>query len=306
MATRFELVAHGKHEARLRAAGEEALDEITRLDAALSRHRPDSEISAVNRGAAQGWVRVTPEVAALLTHALALSHASEGAFDITVAPLLAAWGLSAGTGAGAEPSPTALAAAHECVGAGLVEVDPARPAVRFRRPGVQLDLGSIGKGFALDRAAERLREAGVGSALLHGGTSTVIALGPPPGQAAWRVAIPAPPDPAGVDSAPPVAIAELVDGSLSVSAIWGRGFTAGGRFHGHVLDPRSGGPVAHNLLAAVVLPSATVSDALSTALLVGGAGLFENWAGNLATFRGVLVEMAPEPPGWHARRHGIS
>lgn len=306
MATRFELVLHGGSEPRLRAAGEEALDEITRLDAALSRHRPDSEISAVNRAAARGWVRVTPEVAALLTHALALSHASEGAFDITVAPLLAAWGLSGG--GGAEPSPAALAAARECVGAGLVEVDPGPPAVRFHRPGVQLDLGSIGKGFALDRAAARLREAGVENALLHGGTSTVVALGEPPDGGAWKVAVDLePPSQFPISNFPaaPPAVFALRDESLSVSAVWGRGFEAGGRFHGHVLDPRSGRPVARNLLAAVVLPSATVSDALSTALLVVGAASFENWAGSLAAFRGLLLEHSAEPPGWRVRRHGI-
>jgi thiamine biosynthesis lipoprotein len=249
---------------------------------------------------------VSPEVAALVAHALALSRATGGAFDPTVAPLVEAWGLRSGTGR--VPSDAELAAARDLVGAHLVEADPAG-AVRFLRPGVRLDLGSIGKGYALDRAAALLREAGVTSALLHGGTSSVVALGAPPGEEAWMVAVDgeanfkssAPPDepPFTIHhspSAPQPTIFPLRDESLSVSAVWGRGFTADGRFHGHVLDPRRGRPVQGALLAALVLPSATESDALSTALLVRGAELAEKLRAATPPVRCLVIEGGPEGP----------
>ncbi len=290
MATRFELVLIGDREVSLRGAGEEAIEEIRRIEAALSLYRPSSQIAAVNRTAAEAPVRVTPEVFRLVEHALLLSQATQGAFDITVAPLLRAWGLLQGSGC--IPSPRDLAEARACIGPHLVGLNPEACTITFHRPGVLLDLGSIGKGYGLDRAAEVLREAGVTDALLHGGTSSIIGMGTPADQPAWKVAIPHPPaDPASIaspqsrkappmnNSAPgeerPLAVVELRDTSLSVSAVWGKGFRAGDRFLGHVMDPRLGEPVSGAVLAAVVLPSATESDALSTALLVRGREMVE-------------------------------
>ena len=135
-----------------------------------------------------------------------------------------------------------------------------------------LDLGAIGKGYAVERAAEVLREAGVTSALVHGGTSTVQALGPPPGEEFWKVAIETP---SPVPGAPPTLLATvpLKEEAMSVSGVWGNSFEVEGRTYGHIIDPRTGEPAIGTVLAAVVLPSATETDALSTALLtVGTAG----------------------------------
>ena len=170
MATRFELVLHGSDIAALRAAGEEALDEITRLEEELSYFRASSQIFRLNQEAAHRAVRVSPWLFRLLQHARQLSVESGGTFDITVAPLMRCWGFY--TREGRVPDAEALAAARACVGMNLVELNEADLTVSFARDGVQLDLGSIGKGFAVERAGELLREAGVTSALLHGGTST--------------------------------------------------------------------------------------------------------------------------------------
>src|SRR6185503_10192694 len=190
MATRFEIVLHGENEVGLRAAAEEALDEIERLEAQLNLYQPTSEISHINARAAFEPVRVEPSLFRLLQHAQRLSEETDGAFDITVAPLMRCWGFMRGTGR--LPDPADVAKALEQVGMRRVRLDEEHFAVSFAREGVMLDLGSIGKGYALERAAELLREAGIHSGLLHGGTSTVYALGQGPDSNPWKVAVPKP------------------------------------------------------------------------------------------------------------------
>jgi thiamine biosynthesis lipoprotein len=263
MATRFELVLHGEDASRLRAAGEAALAQVERLEAQLSLYRPGSEISRVNALAARQPVRVSPPTFRLLQHARQLHHESGGAFDITVAPLVRCWGFMGG--GGRVPAAEELAEARRRVGFSHIMLDESAVTVRFDLEGVMIDLGAIGKGYAIDRAAETLREAGVTSALLHGGTSTVYGIGRPPESPGWKVAIAASPDETRAR-----ATVTLEDNALSVSAIWGRSFKADGKTFGHVLDPRTGQTVNNTALAAVVLPSATETDALSTALLVLG------------------------------------
>jgi FAD:protein FMN transferase len=278
MATRFEFVLQGTDVVALRAAGEEAIREIERLEAQLSIYRPGSELSQINARAAQEAVRVEPRLFKLLQRARTLAQETAGAFDITVAPLLRCWGLLQKEGR--VPTPEELAEARSRTGWQQLELDEREFSVRFARPGLMLDLGSIGKGYALDEAADILREAGVTSALLHGGTSTIYALGRPYDAPAWSVAL-ADPQAEGAkfmssssvttrSRFAPLATVDLCDESLSISAVWGKSFEANGRVYGHVIDPRLGEPVEGALMAACVLPSATETDAISTALLVGG------------------------------------
>jgi len=293
MATRFELVLHGRDPVRLRAAGEEALDEIERLEAQLSLFRSSSEIAHLNARAAHEPVRVTPSLFGLLQHAQKLSAETRGAFDITIAPLVRCWGFMGGPGQ--VPSPEDLEEARAKVGMHLVNLDRKELTVRFRRTGVMLDLGAIGKGYAIDRAVERLREAGIEDALLHGGTSTVYALGQAPEGNGWQIAIA---DPRNSKSPCPVsqfadsasfALVTLRDESLSVSAIWGKFFKVEGRTMGHIIDPRTGQPAATALLSAVVLPSATETDALSTALLTLGPEGYEQVVALRTGMRALVV-----------------
>ena len=282
MNTRFELVLHGGRPASLRAAAEAALTEIERIESRLSLFLPSSEIARVNALAAREPVRVSPEVFALLNHAQRLSAETGGAFDITMAPLLRCWGML-GKSDGHIPSADELAAARALCGFGLVELNRADFTVRFAHNGVMLDLGAIGKGYAVEQAAEILRESGVTSALIHGGTSTVFAIGTPPDADTWKIAIEppnlgvrssaitrSPKPPEGGTTNPPLATIPLRDESLSVSAVSAKCFVANGRTLGHVLDPRTGEPATRALLAVVVLPSGTETDALSTALMVAG------------------------------------
>jgi len=268
MATRFELVLHGDDPVALRAAGEEALDEIDRLENRLSLYRPGSEIAQINSRAARERVCVSREVFDLLQFAQRLHAATGGAFDITVAPLVRCWGFMGANGR--MPTSVELTDARACVGMQKVQLDTEFRSVRFARQGVMLDLGAIGKGYAVEQAAGILRSAGVTSALIHGGTSTVCAIGHPPDATSWEIAIEQPQGGSCLRVNWPEPI-PLLDEAMSVSAVWGRSFIADGKLLGHVIDPRTGQPVGGALLAAVVLASATETDALSTALLVLGS-----------------------------------
>ncbi|SRR6266568_1043761 len=302
MATRFEIVLHGEDPVSLRAAGEEALDEIERLDHQLNLYSATSEIARLNARAAREPVRVEPGLFHLLEQARKIHQETGGAFDITIGPLMRCWGFMGQ--AGAVPHPDALAEARAKTGMHLVELNAKKLTVRFAREGVMLDLGAIGKGYAIERAAELLREARVPAAILHGGTSTVCALGHPPDADAWKVAIGWPEEDktaiGSVPDSPPtqrtgqpsltaaagdparddaeaklglLAIVPLRDEALSVSAVWGKSFQSDNITYGHVLDPRTGQPAGRALLAAVAHTSATDTDAFSTALLtVGSAG----------------------------------
>jgi FAD:protein FMN transferase len=298
MATRFEVALHGADVVALRAAAEEAFDEIVRIEAMLSLYRPGSEIARLNALAHREAVRVSPTVFRLLEQSRRLWEETGGAFDITLLPLLRCWGLAGGRGR--IPSQAELEEVRACVGTDKLELDTGACTVRFGQPGMMLDLGAIGKGYAVDQAVGLLREAGVEHGLIHGGTSSVYGMGHPPGQEAWRVALEIPiallengsPDGTSFDKGIGqgdekadtslgrllVAVVELRDMSLSVSAGWGKSFRMQGRTHGHVLDPGTGTPAERAWMAAVVLPSATEGDALSTALLVRGATCQETMA----------------------------
>lgn len=279
MATRFELILPGADPAALRAAGEEALDEIERCEERLSLYRPTSEIAHANARAAFEPVRLSRPVFQLLQQAQRLNVETGGLFDITIGPLMQCWGLM--NNQGRVSTQEEIAAARERTGPDLVELCEQDLTVRFRKAGVMLDLGAIGKGYAIDRAVDCLRALGIANALIHGGTSSIYGLGNPPDAESWKILIEAPAS-APSDSSVPFETVGLNDMSLSVSARWGRQFQHEGKTYGHVIDPRTGRPAEAALLAAVMLPSATEADALSTALLVGGPGsvpAIDKWQG---------------------------
>ena len=253
MATRFEIVVDDD------AAAEAALAEIVRLESRLSAFQAASDISWINAHASTRAVKVEPRLFALLQRCVELSAATDGAFDITVGPLMRAWNFKGETGA--LPSPGRLADARARVGYRHLHLDPSDSTIRFARDGMSIDLGAAGKGYAIDQAIAILREHGVTSALLHGGTSSVHAIGRAAAGEPWRIAWTVP---TGSSR-----ILELDDGALSVSAPHGKSFRHLGQEYGHVIDPRTGWPTAARS-AVVTGPGSLECDALSTALLVHG------------------------------------
>jgi thiamine biosynthesis lipoprotein len=279
MGTRFELVLYGSDPVHLRAAGEEALQEIERLEAQLSFYRGDSEISFLNRNAAMRPVKVEARLFCLLQDCVRLSELTEGAFDITVGPLMRAWRFV--NGQGAVPDLDEIEAATAVVGSNYIALNEAEHTVRFRKQGVEIDLGGYGKGYAIERAVSLLKESGVTSSIIHGGTSSIYGIGPPPRGRAWRVRLASP---ARSDGTP--LEVDLVDSGLSVSAIRGKFFDQDGVRYGHVIDPSSGRPVSRAQAAAVAGSSPTECEALSTALLVRGEYWLRRMPERFAGYRG--------------------
>ncbi len=264
MGTYFEVVLIGQKEDYLRGVAEEVMREIDRWEQKLSYYREDSLVRQINAEAAYHPVYLDPSTFALLMRARQLHEWTDGTFDITVAPLMRCWGF---VGASGEmPSEEAIAQARAVVGMEHVALDADNHTIAFDRAGVEIDLGSIGKGFAIERAVQILEEYEIENALIHGGTSAVYGLGTPPDAEHWKIALQKPFGEEGQT----LGVVELSNNSLSVSAPHGKWFASGGKRYGHVLDPRTGYPISRNLLAAIVLPSPTDGDALSTGLLTLG------------------------------------
>jgi FAD:protein FMN transferase len=240
MGTRFEIVIRAEETPQIHAIGEAAVAEILRLHALLSFYAPNSLLSHINRTAHIAAVRVDADTFALFTDAHSVWRASDGAFDIT-----------RGTGMDA------------------VVLDEAARTIRFARSGISLDLGGIAKGHAVDHATSVLRSHGVTDALIHGGTSSVSAIGHATDEGnGWPIAL------ASFDTGAPQTTVHLRDQSLSVSS---------GAIRAHIIDPATGafitGPGTPRI-AAVIGPTARLADAWSTALVVLGVrpdGLGPEW-----------------------------
>jgi FAD:protein FMN transferase len=264
MATRFEIALPlGTPDAL--AAAEDALDLIDTLEDQLTVYRGHSAISRVNSEAFEQGVEVDEPLFEFLRRALVLHRATGGAFDIATGALIDAWGFRTRTPA--VPDSKAFVAAMHASGSRHVVLDESRRTVRFKRPGLALNLGSIGKGYALDQAATRLSHNwGITSALLTGGGSSVRTLGTPPDDPrGWRVALRHP-----ANDGRTLGQVRLRNNALATSAATFQFFTYKERRLGHVLDPRSGWPADGVASATVIAACAADADALSTAFFVMG------------------------------------
>ena len=259
----YAIVVYGRDAAALARITEEALDEVDRIDRLMSHYRPESPLSRVNREAAQHPVTVDPELFDFIAGAMRYNRESDGAFDITVGPLMKAWGFFRGEGR--MPSDDELAAARRSVGASHVRLNAADRTIAFDRPGVELDLGGIAKGYAVDRAVALLQQRGVSAALVSAGGSTIYALGAPPGRDGWDVEIQDPADARRV-----ARTVTLRNRALSVAGSSEKSFESEGVTYSHIMDPRTGRPVRGLLSVAVLAGTGTAGDALDNAFFVLG------------------------------------
>lgn len=283
MATTFEIiVSYGTPNAVPLA--EQAFAYLDTLESQLTVYRDSSEISQLNRMAGHVAVRVEPGLFALLRLAKQIHAESEGAFDISAGALIKAWGFFKGPRR--VPPPEELAQVRERVGMAHVELNEAESSIRFLRPRMEINLGSIGKGYALDRLNGFIGERGaLPSMLLHGGYSSVYAKGVSPGDArGWPIVIRHPWEPARK-----LATVWLRDAALGTSAATWQHLEYNGKKLGHVLDPRTGWPASGIASCSVVAPSGAEADALSTAFFVGGLDLARKYIASHPNVGAILL-----------------
>jgi len=265
---------------------------VDRIDRLMSHYKPDSPLSRVNREAAQHPVAVDPELFDFIADSMQYHRDSNGAFDITVGPLMKTWGFFRGEGR--VPSAEEVAAARRLVGGAHVILNPASRTIGFDASGVELDLGGIAKGYAVDRASGLLRQRHVTAALISAGGSTIYALGAPPGRDGWEVAIQDP-----IDARKIAFTVQLKDRAVSVAGSSEKSFEAGGVTYSHIMDPRTGRPAQGVLSVAVLAITGTAGDALDDALFVMGPERSRAYLNRLrATQVFFFLPASDETRGW--------
>jgi thiamine biosynthesis lipoprotein len=264
MGSSFSVILYDADRVQLEAAADRALDEVHRLDRLLSNYQAASEWSEMNRAAADRPFRLSVELFDLLSACLQYSAESDGAFDVTVGPLVRVWGFTKGDGALPRPADVSTALAR--VGYRYVHLDHASRTVTFDRAGMELDPGGIGKGYAVDRVVEVLKRERVNAALVSAAGSSIYALSAPPdGPDGWRITIRAPEDPNK-----PVAEVVLKDMAISTSGSYEKFFWAEGRTYSHLIDPRTGAPAQGTAAVSVLAPRAIDSEAWTKPYFING------------------------------------
>ena len=259
-----------------------ALAVFARVDSLMSNWTPTSEVARINRDAAATATPVHPEVGVVIEAALRLWRESDGAYDITVEPLVRAWGFLGG--------PRRVPADHEIrsalahVGAGHVRYDRETRRLEFADPGVRIDLGGIAKGYAVDVAAESLKAHGVKDALVDL-SGNMVALGHPSGAGGWRIGVRDP-----RDRIPYVARLSITGEAISTSGQYEQFIAQDGQTYGHILNPRTGRPAEGLISVTVVSPSAMECDGWDTPLFVMGPREARRKARALDHVHAVLIQ----------------
>jgi thiamine biosynthesis lipoprotein len=262
MGSMFTVVVYGPNTSKIPDLITQALDEVDRIDKLMSHYKPDSQLSKINLIGSQGPVVVDQELFDLIAESVRYSRDSDGAFDITVGPLMKAWGFFMGDGK--LPPDAELEKIKPRIGYQHIIMDPAARSIRFDVTGAELDLGGIAKGHAVDRVIRMLRAGGATNALVSSGGSTVYAMGAPLGSNGWSVDIQDPLDPKKVARK-----VMLRDRALSISG-------SSEKFQGI-------------LSVAVLTTTGTIGDALDNVFFVQGvdqtrASLAKHPAGTEAMF----------------------
>jgi FAD:protein FMN transferase len=263
MACTYSITAYGREEQDLKKIVNEALDEIDRIDRLMSHYKKDSPLSEINREASKGPVRVEPELFDFISECVKYSRESDGAFDITVGPLMKAWGFFRGEGR--LPSDSELSKARGSTGYRHILLDNKERTIRFDLAGVELDLGGIAKGYAVDRAVTILKSQGIERALVNACGSTIYGLGSPPDSSRWEIKIQDP-----IDHRKIATTIGLNNRALSVSGSYEKFFEVDGVRYSHIMDPRTGLPVQGVLSVAVVTETGAAGDALDNVFYVLG------------------------------------
>jgi FAD:protein FMN transferase len=259
MGTVFEIAAYDHSSGHASGAIEKALNEVVRIDTILSNYKSESALSQLNRSAHFHPQRVPPDLYRVIAEALQYSRLTDGRFDISVAPLVDLW--KAALSGDAVPSVEQRNKVRSCVGYEKIELIPP-DQITFHSPCLRLDLGAVGKGYAVDRAADVLRSWGIHDALINAGGSTLLAMGAPPGKSGWLLHLR---DPSG--KLDPQVI--LKDQSVSTSEQTPPSLL-GKNSAGHIINPATGMPLHTDFAVSVIAKTGTATDGFSTSLLLVG------------------------------------
>jgi thiamine biosynthesis lipoprotein len=299
MGTQFRILLYASDAGVAREAQEAAWRRLEELDARLSDYRVDSEVSLLSASSSAGAPTqaraVSEDLWLVLNTAQEVWRSSDGAFDVTVGPLVRVWRRAARRGQ--FPARGRLEEARTRVGGGYILLDPSCQSVQLSRANIRLDLGGIAKGYALDEALAVLARHGVNRALVDGG-GDVAAGAPPPGSDGWRIQ---------VAGAPPGELAILAHAAVATSGGSARHLDWQGVRYSHIVDPRTGLGLTHGHAVTVIAGSAMRADALASAACVLGPqrGLewIEDQAGAEAQFRSEekLAEVPCDSSGYRRR-----
>jgi thiamine biosynthesis lipoprotein len=251
---------YGPTDEAAKTAATAAFARVAVLDQMMSDYRPDSELRRLGT-VVDTWSVVSPDLFVVLDRAVDVARATGGAFDPTVGPLVALWRAARQTRR--MPDGAALAAAKRLVGWRHIQLDRSRRAVRLARPGMQLDLGGIAKGYILQQALRSMASLGVTQALVEAGGDIVVG-DAPPGRDGWRI------DVDGSDAAFAARAARLTNAALATSGPAAQFVEIGGVRYSHVVDPRTGLGLTNHVTARVIAQDGSTADALATALTVVG------------------------------------
>ncbi|MBX6313841.1 MAG: FAD:protein FMN transferase [Isosphaeraceae bacterium] len=263
MGSEFKLLLYCAEESTARRASEAAFARIAQLDAALSDYNPESELMRLCDRAGGPPVPVSDDLFRVLERAQEMARRSEGAFDVTVGPVVRLWRRARRTRQ--LPDPARLERARSLVGYPMVHLDPKTRSVRLEKAGMKLDLGGIAKGFAASEALAVLRQQGITRALVAGAGDIVVG-DPPPDAEGWTVGV----APLEQPEAPPQRYLLLHNAAVSTSGDTERFVEIGGTRYSHIVDPRTGLGVVARSSVTVVAPEGALADSLATAVYVLG------------------------------------
>jgi len=280
MGAPFRIVLYAPDKPTADQAARAAFGRITQLNDILSDYDTDSELSRFSQTAGSGRaVPVSQDLWFVLKRSQELAQRTDGAFDVTVGPVVSLWRKARRENR--LPSPAKLAEAMKAVGYRNLVLDPQRHAARLLVAYMRLDLGAIAKGYAVDAALKVLRARGVTRALISGG-GDMVAGDPPPGKKGWRIEV----APLDVTNAPPARFVSLANAGLATSGDLFQHLQIDGKRYSHIVDPHTGIGLTDHSLVTVVAPDGITADGLSTAISVlgpkGGARLVEKTRGAAA------------------------
>lgn len=272
MGTYMAITVYARDEAAGHRAIAAAFARVEELEAALSNYRPESDVSKLNRAAGGPPMAIGRDLWLCLRRSIEGGAMTDGAFDVTIGPLIILW--KAAWKGGHLPTGAEIAAARALVDYRAVRLDPDGQHAQLPRPGMRLDLGGNGKGFVVDQVVAVLRSLGIEAALVAA-AGDIYALGAPPGRPGWTIGVRDPNRARGPLVDPldmPILARPIVlrDRAISTSGDYEQYGVIEGRRYSHIIDPRTGQPVAHMASVTVVAPDATTSDTLDTALTVLG------------------------------------